>query len=309
MPENYSDNKTVAVLIPCYNEAIAIAAVVADFARVFPEAHIYVYDNNSSDDTAAQARAAGALVRHEPLQGKGNVVRRMFAEIEADIYVLVDGDGTYEAATAPAMVKLLQEQQCDMVVGCRKDQSPEAYRAGHKLGNMLFTRSVALLFGQSFTDILSGYRVFSRRFVRSFPAHSAGFEIETELTVHSLQMRLRTAELETPYYSRPEGSTSKLNTWRDGYRIARVIMGLVLSERPLLLLGSVAAVCFAASCALFAPVLCTYLEQGTVPRFPSLIVATGLGMFSLVSLFFGYLFDRLSQARREARWLFYIVAK
>lgn len=309
MPEKNIQKQSVAVLIPCYNEAISIASVITDFSHALPEASIYVYDNNSSDNTAEQARLAGAVVRHEALQGKGNVVRRMFADIDADIYVLVDGDGTYEAASAPGMIALLQEQNCDMVVGCRKDQSPQAYRAGHRLGNMLFTRSVALLFGQSFTDILSGYRVFSRPFVLSFPAHSAGFEIETELTVHSLQMRLRTAELDTPYYSRAEGSTSKLNTWRDGYRIARVILGLVLSERPLLLLGAVATVCFAASCLLFAPVLYTYWELGTVPRFPSLIVATGLGGFSLITLFFGYLFDRLSQTRREIRRLFYLAAK
>jgi glycosyltransferase involved in cell wall biosynthesis len=206
----------VAILVPCYNEGVAVAAVVRDFRRVLPEARIYVYDNNSSDDTAAQALAAGAVVRRAPLQGKGNVVRRMFSDIDADIYVLVDGDATYDAASAPSMIARLLDEQLDMVVGRRLSQEVTAYRAGHRTGNWLLTECVAQLFGRAFTDILSGYRVFSRRFVKSFPAISAGFETETELTVHALQLRMPIDEMDTPYGARPEGSVSKLSTSDSG---------------------------------------------------------------------------------------------
>ena len=296
----------IAVLVPCYNEGITIAKVVHDFKEVLPQATVYVYDNNSSDDTFEKAKAAGAVVRKEYLQGKGNVVRRMFSDIDADIYVMIDGDATYDAPSAIPLINKMLDEDIDMMVGCRKDSCEEAYRAGHRLGNMMFTKAVAFLFGQAFTDILSGYRVFSRRFVKSFPASSKGFEIETELTVHCLQNRLRTGELDTPYYSRPEGSVSKLSTYRDGWRILRVIMDLVISERPLLIFGTLSLASLAASLLMFLPILFNYFASGEVPRFPSLIVASSFGLFSVISIFFGYLFDRISQARREVKRLFYL---
>ena len=296
----------IAILVPCYNEGITISKVVHDFKTVLPSSTVYVYDNNSSDDTYEKAKEAGAVVRKEYLQGKGNVVRRMFSDIDADVYVMIDGDATYDAPSAIPLINKLIDEDIDMVVGCRKDSCQEAYRAGHRLGNMLFTKAVAILFGQAFTDILSGYRVFSRRFVKSFPASSKGFEIETELTVHSLQMRLRTGELDTPYYSRPEGSVSKLSTYRDGWRILRVIMDLVISERPLLIFGTLSLSSLAITLIMFLPILFNYLASGEVPRFPTLIVASAFGLFSVISLFFGYLFDRISQARREMKRLFYM---
>ena len=223
----------IAVLVPCYNEEAAIAKVVADFRAALPDAAIYVYDNNSTDRTVEAARAAGAVVRRETHQGKGNVVRRMFADVDADIYVLVDGDATYDAPSVRAMIAELIDERLDMVVAVRVDQEDAAYRRGHRAGNWLLTGFVAHVFGQSFTDMLSGYRVFSRRFVKSFPVLSGGFEIETELTVHALELGLPVGEMQTPYYARPEGSASKLNTWRDGFRILWTIFRLYRSERPL----------------------------------------------------------------------------
>lgn len=296
----------IAILVPCYNEGVTIAKVVKDFKAVIPNATVYVYDNNSSDDTSEQALKAGAVVRKEYLQGKGNVVRRMFADIDADIYVMVDGDATYHAPSAMPMINRLLDENIDMLVGCRKDSCAEVYRTGHRLGNMMFTKTVAFLFGQTFSDILSGYRIFTRRFVKSFPSISKRFEIETELTVHSLQMRIRAGEFDTPYYSRPEGSESKLNTYRDGWHILKVIIDLVLSERPLLIFGALAGGSALVTLVMFIPILIDYFISGEVPRFPTLIVATGFGLFSVVSLFFGYLFDRISQDRREVKRLFYV---
>src|ERR1700758_5823074 len=224
-----SASMRIAVLIPCYNEEAAVATVVGDFAKALPLAQIYVYDNNSSDRTVEVARAAGAEVRSERRQGKGNVVRRMFADVDADIYVLVDGDATYDAASAPEMIEALVEAHLDMVVGLRVDQVEAAYRRGHRLGNRMLTRFLSSMFGQQFEDVLSGYRIFSRRFVKSFPVLSDGFEIETELTVHALELALPTAEIETPYFARPEGSFSKLNTYRDGLRILATILKLYRS--------------------------------------------------------------------------------
>lgn len=298
---------SVAVIIPCYNEAVSIAKVIADFKNHLPAARIYVYNNNSTDDTAAIAAAAGAMVRHVVLPGKGNVVRRMFADVEADVYVMVDGDDTYDAASAPKMIEMLVEDGFDMVVGTRDARSTAAYRSGHVLGNRLFTNGVRLLFGQAFSDILSGYRVFSKRFVKSFPARSRQFETETELTIHALQMRLPCSELSTPYFERGEGSHSKLSTWVDGYKILRVILSLVLSERPLLLFGSFAALLFAVAVLLVAPVLSTYLAQGTVPRFPTLIVACSLAGGALLTMFFGYLYEMISLSRRETKRFFYML--
>ena len=226
----------IAVLVPCFNEEAAVATVVADFRKALPAAEIFVYDNNSSDRTVAVARDAGAQVRSERRQGKGHVVRRMFADVDADIYVLVDGDATYDAASAPRMIDTLLSDHLDMVVGFRVDQVEAAYRPGHRTGNWMLTGFLSSVFGQAFKDILSGYRVFSRRFVKSFPVLSDGFEIETELTVHALELALPVAEIETPYYARPEGSFSKLNTWRDGFRILGTILKLYRSEKPLAVL-------------------------------------------------------------------------
>jgi glycosyltransferase involved in cell wall biosynthesis len=296
----------VAVLVPCYNEEAAVAAVVRDFRAALPDAAIYVYDNNSRDRTVEVARAAGAIVRTEPLQGKGNVVRRMFADIEADVYVLVDGDATYHAASAPIMVDKLLAERLDMVVGCRKDSEEAAYRAGHRFGNALFTGSVARLFGNRFTDILSGYRIFSRRFVKSFPALATGFEIETELTVHALELRMPIAEMDTPYGARPAGSQSKLSTYRDGFRIMRMMMALFKDERPLQCFSIVFGVLAALSLALALPVIRTYMETGLVPRFPTAILATGIMLLGFLSLTCGFILDTVTHGRREMKRLSYL---
>ena len=252
----------MAVLVPCYNEEKSIAKVVADFRAALPSATIFVFDNNSTDRTVEVARAAGAEVFTEPHQGKGHVVRRMFTDVEADIYVLVDGDATYDAPSAPKMVDLLLRERLDMVVGTRVDREVAAYRTGHRTGNWLLTAFVAQVFGRAFTDMLSGYRVFSRRFVKSFPALSGGFEIETELTVHALELGLPVAEVPTPYYARVSGSASKLNTWRDGFRILRTIFKLYRAERPLRFFGTIGAMLALIAIGLAIPVLVTYFEIG-----------------------------------------------
>src|SRR6202049_2797815 len=263
----------IAVLVPCYNEETAVAQVIADFRAALPGAKIYVYDNNSTDCTIEIARAAGAVVRRELHQGKGNVVRRMFTDIDADIYVLVDGDATYDAPSAAKMSARLIEARLDMVVGARVDQEQAAYRPGHRAGNLLLTAFVAMVFGRAFTDVLSGYRVFSRRFIKSFPALSGGFEIETELTVHALELGLPVEEINTPYFSRPEGSESKLNTWRDGFRILWTILKLWRTERPLLFFGVGGVVETIVAVILVEPVVMTYLRTGTVPRLPTAVDA------------------------------------
>lgn len=296
----------VAVLVPCYNEAAAIAKVVADFQAALPDAVIYVFDNNSSDDTAAIARAAGAVVRKEMHQGKGFVVRRMFSDIEADIYVLVDGDATYDAPSAPKMIDLLLHDHLDMVVGNRVDQEVAAYRAGHRTGNWLLTTFVATVFGPTFNDMLSGYRVFSRRFVKSFPMLSGGFEIETELTVHALELSLAAAEVETPYYARPEGSTSKLNTWRDGFRILWTIGQLYRSERPFPFFGAVGAALALISVGLAIPIVITFLETHLVPRLPTAILAMGLMLLAFLSIAVGLVLDTVTRGRREMKLLAYL---
>ncbi len=298
--------RRVAVLAPCYNEETAIAAVVLDFKAALPGATIYVYDNNSSDGTREIARAAGAVVRTEQLQGKGNVVRRMFADVEADIYVLVDGDNTYDAASAPAMVARLLEDQLDMVVGCRVSEEQAAYRAGHRLGNAMLTGMVAYLFGNRFSDILSGYRVFSRRFVKSFPALTTGFETETELTVHALELCMPIAEMETPYRARPVGSASKLRTYRDGLRILRTIMTLFREERPLAFFSILFVALGLLSMILAYPVMVTYLETGLVPRLPTAVLATGLMLLAFLSLASGFILDTVTRGRRELKRLAYL---
>ena len=296
----------VAVLIPCYNEEAAIGQVVRDFRAALPDALIYVYDNNSCDRTREAAAAAGAVVRTELRQGKGNVVRRMFADIEADLYVLVDGDDTYHAASAPGMIERLRSEQLDMVVACRQTQEEAAYRRGHRFGNRLLTGFVATLFGRQFTDILSGYRVFSRRFVKSFPALAAGFETETELTVHALELRMPVGEVITPYKSRPEGSLSKLSTYRDGWRILKTILKLFRSERPLAFFSLLGGALATLAILLAMPLLWTYLETGEVPRFPTAILATGLMILASLSLASGLILDTVTRGRQELRRLYYL---
>jgi glycosyltransferase involved in cell wall biosynthesis len=296
----------VAVLVPCYNEAATIAAVVAGFRAALPGSIVYVYDNNSTDNTAEVARAAGAVVRRETHQGKGYVVRRMFADVDADVYVLADGDATYDAPSAREMIARLVEGPLDMVVAVRVDSEQAAYRPGHRTGNRMLTGFVARIFGQSFTDILSGYRVFSRRFVKSFPVLSGGFEIETELTIHALELEVPVAEVRTPYYSRPEGSASKLNTWSDGFRILLAILRIYRSERPLRLFLSIGLALAVVAIALAIPIVLTYLETGTVPRFPTAILSTGLMLAALLSISCGFILDTVTRGRREAKLLAYL---
>jgi glycosyltransferase involved in cell wall biosynthesis len=296
----------IAVLLPCYNEEAAIARTVADFRAALPDAVIYVYDNNSSDRTQQVAAAAGAIVRTERMQGKGHVVRRMFADVDADIYIMADGDATYEAAAAPALVKLLIDDQLDMVVGARKSEVEAAYRRGHRLGNALLTGMLARLFGRSFSDILSGYRVFSRRFVKSFPVLSSGFEIETEISVHALELRMPVAEQITAYAARPEGSESKLSTYRDGWRILNTIVTLFRIERPLAFFGMIALVLALMSVGLAVPLIITFLKTGTVPRFPTAILSTGLMILSALNGMSGLILDTVVRGRREVRRLSYL---
>ena len=296
----------VAVLIPCLNEEAAIAKVVADFHASLPDALIYVYDNGSLDRTALVAREAGAIVRVEPLKGKGNVMRRMFADIEADVYVLVDGDDTYHAASAPALVERLLQDHIDMVNGARIESSAQAYRAGHRFGNRLLTGLVGYFFGARLTDILSGYRVMSRRFVKSFPALASGFEIETELTVHALQLRLPIAEVFTPYQDRPPASASKLRTVPDGVRILRLIARMVREERPLEFFSLFAILLAATSLGLAAPVVLEYFRTGLVPRLPTAVLSTGLMLLSFLSLTCGMILATVTRGRIEAKRLRYL---
>lgn len=299
----------VAVLIPCYNEEASIAQVVHDFGSVLPGAAIYVYNNNSTDRTSAVAAAAGAIVRNEWLQGKGNVVRRMFADVDADIYVMTDGDSTYDAASAETMVQLLIRENLDMVVGARTAARSEAFRRGHRFGNQLLTATVTNLFGKSFTDMLSGYRVFSRRFVKSFPALSDGFETETELTVHALELRLPVAEIPTPYNTRVTGSNSKLKTYSDGFRILRSIFVLYKNERPLKFFGVIALAFAVVAVAISIPVFITYTQTGLVPRLPTALLATGLMLMAGLSLVTGVVLDTVTRGRRETRRLAYLTIK
>jgi glycosyltransferase involved in cell wall biosynthesis len=296
----------IAVLVPCYNEEAAVSAVVSGFKQALPTATIYVYDNNSKDRTSAVAREAGAEVRSERRQGKGHVVRRMFADIDADVYVLVDGDATYDAPSAPRMIERLLEEHLDMVVGLRVDQEQAAYRMGHRTGNWMLTRFLAEVFGQAFTDILSGYRVFSRRFVKSFPVLSDGFEIETELTVHALELALPVAEVATPYYARPEGSTSKLNTWRDGFRILNTILKLYRSEKPLRFFIAIGIFLALLSIGFAIPVFVTFVETGLVPRLPTAVLSMGLMIVALLSVSSGLVLDTVTRGRREMKLLAYL---
>jgi glycosyltransferase involved in cell wall biosynthesis len=301
-----SSSPRVAVLVPCFNEEAAVATVVAGFRMALPSAQIYVFDNNSTDRTAAVAREAGAEVRRERKQGKGHVVRRMFTDVDADIYVLVDGDATYDAPSAPRMIEKLVNEHLDMVVGLRVDQEQAAYRRGHRTGNLMLTAFLSSVFGQAFKDILSGYRVFSRRFVKSFPVLSDGFEIETELTVHALELSMPVAEIETPYYARPEGSVSKLNTWRDGLRILGTILKLYRSEKPLRFFSLIGILLALMSISLAVPVIITYLEQGIVPRLPTAVLSMGMMIVAVLSVSSGLVLDTVTRGRRELKLLAYL---
>ena len=296
----------IAVILPCYNEEAAIAATVAGFRQALPGATVYVYDNNSRDRTREIAAQAGAVVRTERQQGKGHVVRRMFADVDADIYLMADGDLTYDPQAAPEMVDLLLAEQLDMVVGTRRHEEKDAYRGGHVLGNKLFTGILSGLFGRSFTDIFSGYRVFSRRFVKSFPVLSAGFEIETEISVHALELRMPVGEVETAYGARPEGSHSKLSTYSDGWRILRTIVTLYRMERPALFYGVIGAFLLALALVLAIPLIVTYLQTGLVPRFPTAILVTGITVIAVLSFFAGLILDTVTRGRREVRRLAYL---
>ncbi|UCU98662.1 glycosyltransferase family 2 protein [Acidovorax radicis] len=300
---------TIAVIIPCYNEELAIKQVLLAFRASLPHAHLYVFDNNSTDGTAETASANGATVIHVPLRGKGNVVRRMFADVEADVYVMVDGDATYHAPSARKLIDALIERRLDMVVGARVEPDSEpalSYRPGHRLGNKLLTGCVQMIFGGSFRDMLSGYRVFSRRYVKSFPAQSHGFEIETELNVHALELRMPCAEIDTPYGARPEGSSSKLSTYRDGWRILKTIGRLVLSEKPLQFFGWLGLVLMLVSVALVAPIILEFEQTGQVRRFPTLGLVTGLMLCGAVAVVSGLILHGITQMRRELKRFTYL---
>jgi glycosyltransferase involved in cell wall biosynthesis len=296
----------IAVLLPCFNEEAAIGATVAGFRAALPGAAIYVYDNNSTDRTREIARQAGAIVRTERQQGKGHVVRRMFADIDADVYVMADGDLTYDPAAAPAMVAMLLDDQLDMVVGTRRHEEKDAYRGGHVLGNKIFTGLLSGLFGRSFSDIFSGYRAFSRRFVKSFPVLSSGFEIETEMSVHALELRMPVGELETAYGARPEGSHSKLSTYGDGARILRTIATLYRVERPVLFYGGIGALLLLLAILLSIPLIVTYAHTGLVPRVPTAILVTGITIIAVLCFFTGLILDTVTRGRSEVRRLAYL---
>jgi glycosyltransferase involved in cell wall biosynthesis len=296
----------IAVLVPCYNEEATIATVVRDFRSCLPDAVIYVYDNNSSDQTQTRAREAGAVVRLEARQGKGNVVRRMFADVEADVYILVDGDDTYESGAAPWMLKLMIENGADILTARRIHQDAAAYRPGHVLGNRLLTGLTALLFNVLLSDMLSGYRIFSRRYVKSFPFTAEGFGIETELTVHAVRLMMPMAEMDTFYKERPAGSVSKLNTWRDGFRILTTIFHLVREERPLIFFSFFFVALVLASLTVGTPVVIDYLQTGQVPRLPTAVLATGLMLLAFLSLMSGLILDTVTRGRWEQKRMAYL---
>ncbi|MEO5759338.1 MAG: glycosyltransferase [Mesorhizobium sp.] len=306
MPQDVRNEPVIAVLLPCYNEELTIAEVVRRFRETLPSATIYVYDNNSRDLTALRARAAGALVIREPRQGKGNVVRRMFADIDADIYLMADGDGTYAPEDAPQLINTLLTERSDMVVGTRRGVTDDAGRAGHAFGNRIFNGLYKWLFGSDFTDIFSGYRVFTRRFVKSFPAVSGGFEIETEMSVHASQLKLPVSEIALDYGRRPEGSSSKLSTFGDGGRILWMFAMLMKETQPLRFFGAFSLIFLASSLFLMAPVLFEYFETGLVPRMPTWVLSVGLLLFSMLAVVTGLILDSVSRGRAEQKRIFYL---
>ncbi|MFZ2619324.1 MAG: glycosyltransferase [Alphaproteobacteria bacterium] len=296
----------IAVIIPCYNEAVTIAGLVNELRMTLPEADIVVCDNRSSDNTAELAKAAGATVVYEPRPGKGNAVRRLFNSVDADVYLMLDGDATYDVSLAPFMIQQLQARRLDMLVGKRMSKEGKETRAGHTFGRWLFSWASGFIFGQQFTDVLSGYRVFSRAFVKSFPVLSAGFEIETELTVHALQQRMAVAEAETPYYARPTGSESKLRTYRDGLRILLTIMKLVQSEKPLLFFWLIGGVFAVASLAMGLPIVWHYWQTGLVPRLPLAMLSASVMILAMMFFVMGILLNAVAMGRREAKMLAYL---
>lgn len=292
-------NEKIAVLIPCYNEELTISKVVKDSKKYLPQATVYVYDNNSTDKTRYVAQKAGAIVRAEPKQGKGNVVRRMFSDIDADIYVLIDGDATYDIRSAPKMIKTLIDEDMDMVIGMRKETDTACYRTGHKDGNRVLTKIVQIFMGQKLTDMLSGFRVFSKRYVKTFPAQSKGFEIETELTIYALSRRLPIKEIETNYFSRPEGSISKLSTCKDGIKILKTILILIKEERPLMFFSLIAGILLILSIVLMFPVLLDFMKTGLVLRFPTAILASSLAVCAFISFLIGVVLDSVANIKKE----------
>ncbi|MGE0416158.1 MAG: glycosyltransferase family 2 protein [Acetobacteraceae bacterium] len=300
---------TVAVIVPCYNEEATVHRVVLGFRAALPDATVFVYNNNSSDRTVAVAQEAGAVVRHEPLRGKGRVIRRAFADVEADIYVLVDGDDTYDAAAAGTLVRLLVDEHLDMVIGARQAESKAAYRVGHRFGNVMLTGIVRWIFGDRVSDMLSGYRVFSRRFVKSFPALAAGFETETEFTIHALELGMPIAEVSTIYRERGAGSSSKLHTFRDGFRIVRTILILIKEERPLPFFSICAAFLLLFGLALGIPVTLEFFATGLVPRLPTAVLAMGFVLLSFLSLTCGLVLDSVARGRKEVKRLAYLALK
>jgi glycosyltransferase involved in cell wall biosynthesis len=299
----------IAVLLPCYNEGSAIYNVVKAFKDTLPTAQIYVYDNNSTDDTRHQAALAGAIVRQELRQGKGHVVRRMFSDIEADIYIMADGDGTYDTASAPLLIQLLLENELDMVVGTRREQTDSAHRTGHKLGNILFNWALKILFLSPFKDIFSGYRVFSRRFVKSFPALSAGFDIETEMSIHTLFNQIPFMEFETPFFDRAEGTESKLSTFKDGIKIMWRMVHLFKEYKPMPFFGGIGSVLGLTALVLGFPILREFLATGLVPRIPTALLCTGLSVTAMLSFVCGFILDSLCRMRKENMRLFYLNQK
>lgn len=306
MPDSIHADLDIAVLIPCYNEEHTIGDVVTRFRAALPSAAIYVYDNNSSDLTALKARACGAIVVREPRQGKGNVVRRMFADIEADIYLMADGDGTYAPEDAPQLINVLLTEQSDMAVGTRRGVTDDAGRAGHAFGNRIFNGLYKRMFGRDFTDIFSGYRAFTRRFAKSFPAVSGGFEIETEMSVHASQLKLPVSEIGLDYGRRPEGSASKLSTYKDGARILWMFAMLMKETRPIRFFGAIAAVFAAGALALMTPILIEYAATGLVPRMPTWVLSLGLMMFSALMVVAGLILDSVARGRAEQKRIFYL---
>jgi glycosyltransferase involved in cell wall biosynthesis len=299
----------IAVLIPCYNEALSIRQVILDFQKFLPEAKIYIYDNNSTDQTAEIAKSAGAIVRFETKQGKGHVVYRMFGDIEADYYIMVDGDGTYDISMAPQMINILISQCCDMVNGKRIESDAENYRKGHRFGNWMLTGIVAAIFSAQFSDMLSGYKAFSKKFVKSFPSLSRGFEIETQITIHALEMNLPVREIETKYINRLEGSESKLSTYKDGIKILYAIGLLFIREKPFVFFGAIAGVLAAVMLILFIPIYNAYLLTGLVPKFPTLILIGALGISSLICLVTGLISESITMVRKELKRLTYLSIK